>query len=108
MTSLDRPVVPEVGMSTATSAGRTGGTGGGSPADAGSGQPLVSSPASSTPSGGRPVMPASVSSGSSPASVMIARGAVWWARPASSAGALLGLADTVTAPDQARASQHNR
>src|SRR5215467_14841119 len=108
MTSLDRPVVPEVGMSTATSAGRTGGAGGGSPDGARSCQPLVSSSASSTPRGGMPVMPASLISGISPASVMIARGVVWWASPASSAGALLGLADTVTAPAQASASQHNR
>ena len=54
------------------------------------------------------LMPASVTSGISPASVMIARGVVWRARPASSAGALLGLADTVTAPAQASASQHTR
>ncbi len=108
MTSLDRPVVPDVGMSAATSDGLTGGTGGSSPAGARPSQPLVSSSASSTPRGGRPVMPASVTSGISPVSVMIARGAVWWARPASSAVALLGLADTVTAPVQASASQHNR
>ena len=86
----------------------TAGSGGGPAAGAAMvSQPLVSSAASSTPSG-RPVRPASWTSGMSPASVMIARGAVWWARPASSAGALLGLADTVTAPDQASASQHNR
>ena len=109
MTSLDRPVVPDVGMRTATSAWPTGGTGGGPAAGAVRlSQPLVSSSASSTPRGGRPVIPASAASGMSPASVMIARGAVWCAKPASSAGALRGLADTVTAPDQASASQHNR
>src|SRR5215472_344321 len=43
-----------------------------------------------------------------PESVMIARGRVGWAGPASSAGALRGLADTVTAPMDARASQHSR
>src|SRR5262249_27794453 len=108
MTSLDRPVVPEVGMSTATSAGLTAGSGGGAPGGARCCQPLVSAPAASTPGGARPVVPPSVTSGRSPAAGVIARGAGCWASPASSAGALLGLADTVTAPAQASASQHNR
>src|SRR6516165_11612540 len=109
MTSLDRPVVPDVGMSTAISAWLTDGSRGGPAAGAAMvSQPLVSSSESSTPSGGRPVRPASRINGMSPASVMMAPGAVWRARPASSAGALLGLADTVTAPDQASASQHSR
>ena len=42
------------------------------------------------------------------ASVMTARGLVWRASPASSAGELRGLAATVTTPSEARASQHSR
>ena len=53
-------------------------------------------------------MPASVISGERPALVMTARGLVWCASPDSSAGELRGLAATVTAPIEARASQHSR
>jgi len=59
------------------SAWPTGGSGGGPAAGAAMvSQPLVSSSASSTPSGGTPERPASRTNGMSPASVIMARGAV--------------------------------
>ena len=103
MTSLDRPVVPEVGISTATSSGRATS---GSPSSPAVSPAAASSPASSRPSGG--ATPASCTSPASPGSVISARGETWPASPASSAGALRGLTGTVTAPSAARASQHSR
>ena len=134
MTSLDRPVVPDVGMSTARSAGLTVSPGtpmasslragvpragaassrGGpasplaGPAELAWAQSPASSPASRTPSGSRPAVPAWLTRAASPASVISARGRVCWARPASSAGALRGLAETTTAPSAVRASQQIR
>ena len=112
MTSLDFPVVPEVGMRTATSAWLTPAPRAGSAAPGAStgwapAQPWVSSLASRTPGAGL-ARPASAISGYRPASVIRARGLVWCASPASSAGELRGLAETVTAPIEASASQHSR
>jgi hypothetical protein len=104
MTSLDRPVVPEVGISTARSSGPT-------PVPVSSaalpGAPLTSSAQSSTVSPGSSPAAASTS-GARPASLIRARGDTCRAIPAISAGALRGLTDTVTAPSVGSASQHSR
>ena len=108
MTSLDRPVVPEVGMSTARSSGLTPASGSGPAGPPLSGQSPASSVASSTPSGGDSVSSAAWTRSASPWSVMSARGWVCRASPASSAGALRGLTDTTTAPSAVSASQQIR
>ena len=105
MTSLDRPVVPEVGISTARSSGPT-------PVSASSAAlpgsaPPTSSSQSSTLSPGCSATAASIS-GRSPASLIRARGEVCRTSPASSAGVLRGLTDTMTAPSEGSASQHIR
>jgi hypothetical protein len=105
MTSLDRPVVPEVGISTARSSGPT-------PASASSAAlpaavpPTSSSQSSTVSPGSSPT--AAPASGARPVSLIRARGDTCRAIPAISAGALRGLTATVTAPSVGSASQHSR
>jgi hypothetical protein len=121
MTSLDRPVVPDVGISTAGSAGATAPSSrracrAAAAIRPGSGQKSGTSAATSrsrrSAAGGPPAAAAaalaSVARAASFLSVISARGRVCPIRPASSAAELRGLTATVTAPSDASASQQVR
>ena len=93
MTSFDRPVVPEVGIMTATSAGST---------SAGPRPSLSPSKIRSTSTRGVPPM------GAASASVTINAGRTCSTNPATSASVLAGLTATWTAPTSMSASQVSR
>src|SRR5262245_25263800 len=107
MTSFDRPVVPDVGMSTARSSGVTS-TVRLDEDPTSVRQSPTSESMSIWPSAGTSAAPVSFNAGTTAPSVMSARGWTCPTSPASSGAVPDGSVGTVTAPSDASASQVSR
>ena len=124
ITSFDRPVVPDVGISTATSSGPTPAAGSdpapGRVCHRGRIVPVGRHERCTSTSAGNGVVlgspapirprspPAAATRSASPASVTSSFGWTWPISPASSAAELRGLTATAMAPIDVAASQHSR
>src|SRR4051794_34836801 len=110
ITSLDRPVVPEVGMRTATSSGVAvsgrSGTVSGAPASQSPASPATSTVPSSAVAPSRDVASSTVAARS--VSETSSRGRAWVSNPASSAAVARGLVGTAMAPSTVVASRVSR